>query len=45
MRQSNKSENKKDNVEKIKSVGKGPKQDLGMETKTELLPSGVANFC
>jgi hypothetical protein len=32
-RQSNQSNNKKDNMEKIESVGKGPKQDLGMETK------------
>jgi hypothetical protein len=32
-RQSNKSKNKKENMEKVKSVGKGPKQDLGKETK------------
>jgi hypothetical protein len=44
-RQSNISKNKKDNVEKIKSVGKGPKQYLGMKTKIKDPPSGVANFC
>jgi hypothetical protein len=38
MRQSNKSKNKKENVEKIKSVGKGPKQYLGKETKIRAPP-------
>jgi hypothetical protein len=33
MRQSNQSKNQHENMEKIKSVGKGPKQYLGMETK------------
>ena len=45
-RQSNQYKNKKDNMEKIKSLGKGSKQDLGMEK--QIRPpflSGVANFC
>jgi hypothetical protein len=44
MRQSNKSKNQKDNVEKIKSVGKGPKQDLGMETKIRAPPQWSRQF-
>jgi hypothetical protein len=43
-RQSNKSKNKKDNMEKIKSVGKGPKQDLGMETKIRAPPQWSRQF-
>jgi hypothetical protein len=43
-RQSNKSKNKKDNVEKIKLVGKGPKQDLGMETKIRSPPQWSRQF-
>jgi hypothetical protein len=38
MRQSNKSKNQHDNMEKIKSVGKGPKQDLGKETNQSSSP-------
>ena len=37
-RQSNKSKNQHDNMEKIKLVGKGPKQYLGMETKIRAPP-------
>jgi hypothetical protein len=44
MRQSNKSKNKKDNVDKIKSMGKGPKQDLGMETKIKACPQWSRQF-
>jgi hypothetical protein len=43
-RQSNNSKNKKDNVEKIKSVGKGSKQDLGMETKIRALSQWSRQF-
>jgi hypothetical protein len=44
MRQSNKYNTKKDNVQNIKSVGKWSKQDLGMETKIELPPQWSCQF-
>jgi hypothetical protein len=44
MRQSNQSKNQHDNMEKIKSVGKGPKQDLGMETKIRAPPQWSRQF-
>jgi hypothetical protein len=44
MRQSNKSKNQQDNMENIKSVGKGPKQDLGMETKIRAPPQWSRQF-
>jgi hypothetical protein len=37
-RQSNKSKNENDNMEKVKFVGKGIKQDLGKETKIRSPP-------
>jgi hypothetical protein len=44
MRQSNQSKNKKYNMEKIKLVGKGTKQNLGMEEKIRALPQWSHQF-
>jgi hypothetical protein len=43
-RQSKKYKNEKYNMEKVKSVGKGPKQDLGMETKIRAPPQWSHQF-
>jgi hypothetical protein len=44
MRQSNQSKNQHDNMEKIKSVGEGPKKYLGMETKIRASPQWSHQF-
>ena len=43
-RKSNKYKNPNDNMEKVKSMGKGPKQYLGMETKIRAPPQWSHQF-